>query len=274
MKKFDFDATYFSPIATLDCGQTFRFYPFKDGFFVVSRDKACYVWSDGVKTVIESDDCDYFYNYFDLARDYKSVVERAKAFDIPLLNKCAEFGKGIRILNQDREETIFSFIISQNNNIPRIKSIIEKTCSALGEKKAFLGREYSTFPTTYQISKMDKTFFRGLGAGYRDEFICETAKKILQDGILHLENCDGATLKKELLNFKGVGDKVADCICLFAFGKTENFPVDTWIEKIFREDFGGTIKDRKKINAYFCQLFGADAGIIQQYLFYGKRQNL
>jgi len=232
------------------------------------------VHADGIKTVVESDDCDYFYNYFDLSRDYKSVYERAKAFNIPLLNRSADYGKGIRILNQNKEETIFSFIVSQNNNIPRIKGILEKACARLGEKKEFLGKEYFSFPATKIIASQSPAFFRELGAGYRDKFICETAQRIASEGIAHLESADAPTLKKLLLGFKGIGDKVADCICLFGFGKTDSFPVDTWIEKIYREDFFGTEKDRKKINAYFCNLFGKDAGIIQQYLFYGKRENL
>lgn len=274
MSKFDFDATYFSPLATLDCGQTFRYYPYKEGYFVISGDKACYVHGDEIKTTVESDDVDYFYNYFDLERNYEEVYERAKTFGIPLLDKSAEYGKGIRILKQNKQETIFSFIISQNNNIPRIKGIIEKICLNLGEKNFFDGREYYSFPDACVLARKEAPFFKSLGAGYRDAFICDTARRIVKDGLTHLENCDAQTLKSRLLEYKGIGNKVADCICLFGFGKTESFPVDTWIEKIYREDFNGTEKDRKKINVYFCDKFGNDAGIIQQYLFYGKRENL
>ncbi|MBO5327901.1 MAG: hypothetical protein J6B04_01865 [Clostridia bacterium] len=81
-------------------------------------------------------------------------------------------------------------------------------------------------------------------------------------------------LKKELLTYKGIGPKVADCIALFGFGKRQSFPVDTWIEKIYKEDFGGTLLDRNKINAYFTDKFKEDSGYIQQYLFYAKRENL
>ena len=88
--KFDYDATYFNPEQVLDCGQTFRFTPFKEGYFVVSADKACYIYTDGVQTVVESDDGDYFYNYFDLGRDYSKIIARAKSHDIPLLSRSAE----------------------------------------------------------------------------------------------------------------------------------------------------------------------------------------
>ena len=124
--KFDFNAEYFNPEHVLECGQIFRFKPFKQGYFVCSADKACYVHSDGVKTVVESEDSDYFYNYFDLARDYSQIVNRAKERGVPLLTRSSEAYKGLRLLNQNHEETLYSFIISQNNNIPRIKGIISR----------------------------------------------------------------------------------------------------------------------------------------------------
>ncbi len=272
--KFDFDANYFNPTDVLECGQLFRFIPHKKGYIVCSADKACYVYSDGVKTTVESDYPEYFYDYFDLDRDYKSIVGLAKSFDIPVLTHCAEVAKGLRLLRQNAEETIFSFIISQNNNIPRIKGIIERICSSLGERREFSEGEYYTFPSAQKIGEMPPGFYRALGAGYRDEYLSETGKRIGEEGIGHLKTLDEGQLKKALLGYKGIGPKVADCICLFGFYKAANFPVDTWIEKIYREDFGGTLKDRKKINEYFCTMFGKYAGFIQQYLFYGKRANL
>ncbi|MDE6441935.1 MAG: hypothetical protein K2L12_04170 [Clostridia bacterium] len=272
--KFDFDARYFNPEHTLDCGQVFRFSRYKDGFLSLSADKICYVHTDGVKTVVESDDTDYFYNYFDLDRDYAQIVERAKSYNIPLLTRSAESCKGLRILNQNREEMIYSFIISQNNNIPRIKGIISRICEGLGEKRSSPFGEYYTFPTTSALAGADVSFFRGAGAGYRDEYLNKTSNAILKNGIQKLEGLDGEELKRELLTYTGIGPKVADCIALFGFGKMQSFPVDTWVEKIYREDFGGTLKDRKKIAAYFVETFGEYSGYIQQYLFYGKRLNL
>jgi len=269
--KFDFDATYFNPEQVLDCGQTFRFTPFKDGFFVVSADKACYIRTDGKKTVVESEDNDYFYNYFDLERDYSKIISKAKSYNVPLLSRSAEELKGLRLLNQNREEMLYSFIVSQNNNIPRIKGIISRICAGLGEKREFLGHEYYTFPTTEKLSEAGREFFKNAGCGYRDVFLEETSLRIKKEGIDYLLPLSTAELKKQLLTYKGVGAKVADCVALFGFGKRDSFPVDVWIEKIYKEDFGGTLTDRKQINGYFCNLFGEDAGYIQQYLFYGKR---
>lgn len=269
--KADYDKTYFNPEQTLDCGQTFRFKPYKDGYFVISADRACYVYINGNKTVIESDDADYFYGYFDLNRDYSEIVDRAKSFGVPLLTHSAESFKGMRLLNQNKEEMLYSFIISQNNNIPRIKGIISRICRGLGEKRELAGEEFYTFPTTEKLALAGAEFFKNAGCGYRDTFLAETSARVLEEGIGYLDTLDAAELKKQLLTYKGVGPKVADCISLFGFAKRDAFPVDVWIEKIYREDFHGTLTDRKKINEYFCNLFGKDAGYIQQYLFYGKR---
>ena len=269
--KFDYDATYFNPEQVLDCGQTFRFTPFKDGFFVISGDKACYVYTDGNKTVVESEDGDYFYNYFDLDRDYSEIIKRAKSHGVPLLSRSAEELKGLRLLNQNPEEMLYSFIVSQNNNIPRIKGIISRICGGLSEKREFLGQEFYPFPTTEKLAAAGREFYKNAGCGYRDIFLEETSMRIEKEGLSHLTPLSTAELKKELLTYKGVGAKVADCVALFGFGKRDSFPVDVWIEKIYREDFGGALTDRNKINEYFCNLFGADAGYIQQYLFYGKR---
>ena len=272
--KFDCDAQYFNPAHTLECGQVFRFKPYNKGYIVFSADKECYVYTDGNKTVAETDSPDYFYNYFDLDRDYRAIVEKAKSYNIPLLSRSAEFCKGLRILNQNREEMIFSFIISQNNNIPRIKGIIERICTGLGDKKTSERGEYFTFPFAQKIAEAGAEFFRTAGAGYRDVFLAETGARIAAEGIKNLESLDGQKLKSELLTYKGVGPKVADCIALFGFGKCGSFPVDTWIEKVYREDFSGTLTNRAKISEYFTSLFGEYSGYVQQYLFYGKRLNL
>lgn len=272
--KFDYDATYFNPKDVLECGQIFRFENFKDGYKVFTRDKACYVYSDGVKTIIECEDPDYFYNFFDLGREYASIIEKIKEFNVPVLTRCTEVCKGLRLLNQDPEEMIFSFIVSQNNNIPRIKGIISRICENLGERREFMGEVYHTFPTAAVLAKKPPEFYKSLGAGYRDVFLSETAKRITAEGIDRLKELEGADLKKELLTYKGIGPKVADCVSLFGFSKAASFPVDTWIEKIYHEDFGGDLKDRNKINSYFCSLFGEYSGYVQQYLFYGKRAHL
>lgn len=274
MATFDFDCEYFNIADTLTCGQVFRFKQFDKGFLINSADKIAYVYTLGNKTIVECDDENYFFNYFDLNNDYQKIAQKATSFNIPLLSRSVEKCKGLRILKQNKEEMIFSFLISQNNNIPRIKSIIEKICSQLGDKMYSPWGSFFSFPSAQKIASCSPSFFRSLGAGYRDTYLVETAKSIEANGISNLENLPDNELKKQLLKFKGVGGKVADCILLFAFNKTNSFPVDTWIEKVYREDFGGVETNRDKICKYFVGLFGNYSGYIQQYLFHGKRLGL
>ena len=181
---------------------------------------------------------------------------------------------GLRLLNQNSEEMIYSFIISQNNNIPRIKLIISRICEGLGQRTSSPFGDFYAFPSSSALAAKEPEYYRSLGAGYRDVFISDTARRIAAEGIERLYGLPGDELRRQLLTYKGVGPKVADCICLFGFGRRDAFPVDTWIEKLYREDFGGTLTDRNKINAYFTSLFGQFSGYMQQYLFYAKRSNL
>ncbi len=272
--KFDYDATYFKPADVLECGQVFRFYPFEEGYRVFSADKECYIRTDGVKTVVESEDTDYFYNYFDLSRDYSQIIKEARSFGVKVLDEACDKAKGLRLLNQNAEEMIFSFIISQNNNIPRIKGIISRICEGLGQKTESPRGAFMSFPSASALAARGADYYKSLGAGYRDVFISETASRIAKEGIKELETLPDDQLRCALLGYKGIGPKVADCISLFGFGRRASFPVDTWIEKLYLEDFGGQPADRQKINKYFTDMFGEYSGYIQQYLFYAKRSNL
>ncbi len=266
---------FFNIKDTLECGQIFRFRPFWKGYLVFSTDKACYSYGENGRTFIECPDEDeeYFRRFFDLDRDYSQVYARAEKSGYEIVRSAATAGRGIRILNQDKNETLFSFLVSQNNRIPRIKSIIERTCDARGDKKTFSGEEYMTFPSAEKLFDEDVGFYSSLGYGYRAGFIQSAARRLKESpGELDaLSSLSTADLKTSLMNFKGVGPKVADCVSLFAYHRTDAFPVDTWIEKLYREDFGGTEKDRRKINEFFVDAFGEDSGYVQQYVFYYKR---
>lgn len=269
-----YDGEYLNFTDTLTCGQVFRYKPFKNGYVVFSADKCAYVFNKDGKAYIESDDAAYFEEYFDLHADYSKIYLSAINTGIPFLVNAAQSGKGIRMLKQDKEEMIYSFIVSQNNNIPRITGIIEKLCNALGEEKQFMGMKWHAFPKTQILKAQDEAFFKGLGFGYRDKFMCSTAAVLNVDEIKEWEKLDTQLLKKTLLSFNGIGPKVADCIVLFGFHRMDSFPVDTWIEKIYREDFDGKETDRNKIASFFLNKFPEYAGIIQQYMFHYKRNVL
>ena len=213
MQTIKIESKFFNPKSTLECGQIFRYKPYKKGYLVFSLDKCCYLYEENGYTFIESDNASYFENYFDIKRDYQKIYDEIKTFKNSFLDSALEYGKGIRILKQDKIETIFSFIISQNNNITRIKSIIEKLCESLGEEKSFMGEVYYSFPTVEKLALKDITFYREIGLGYRDAYVYEFAKK-LNDGfdISHLDSLDTYALEKELTKIYGIGKKVADCI--------------------------------------------------------------
>lgn len=191
---------------------------------------------------------------------YDKMVEQLMACQGDArLYEAAIQGYGIRILRQPVFETIITFLVSQNNNIPRIKATIEKLCERFGRKMtAPGGQQYYTFPEPEVLADVDK--LQGLGLGYRDKYIAAAAK-IAASGCIDIERLEAeeySTAKLILTNFLGVGEKVADCICLFALHKLEAFPVDTWVKKIEERYYGGRFP-REKYAGY--------QGVMQQYLF-------
>ena len=264
---FEYDSEYFNVRDTLECGQIFRYKHLGgENYAVYSQDKYAELETVGNKVIVRATDKDYFWHFFDLDTDYAAKVARISAIS-PLMQEAAEFGKGIRILNQDLTEMIFSFIISANNNIKRIQLIIDRLCNALGHETGN-GR---AFPTVEDMAKQTVEFYTGIGAGYRDKYLLETAQMLLSYDLTLLNNLDSSAARKELLNFMGIGPKVADCILLFGLRRGDVFPVDTWLKKVYHSYFEQGHKDTE-ISAYFCNLFGDDAGLCQQYLFYFQRK--
>ena len=274
MKTFKADNEFFNARDTLESGQIFRYKSINDGFLVLSGDKACRIKDekDGVYITCEECDEEYFKNYFDLDFSYADVFKKAEESSYDVVKNAAREARGVRILRQNSEEMIFSFIISQNNMIPRIKAIIERTAQALGEKKSFMGEEYFSFPKAEVLAKQSADFYYKSGYGYRADYMPSAAKSVLTDEFnISEQGLTTAELRKRLMKIKGVGPKVADCVALFGYHRADSFPVDTWIEKLYREDFKGTLKDRKKITDFFLNEFGEYSGYIQQYIFYYKR---
>ena len=251
MQKITYEREYFEPQSTLGCGQTFRFRPWREGYFVCAADRACYVYARGNETFVECEDADrdYFHHYFDLSRDYGEICRRAESYGIETVCAAYRKGRGLRILNQDEER------------------IAERA----GEEKIFLGERFFTFPKASVLAEKDERFFADLGAGYRAKYLFASAKAISAGALRGAREKRGDALRAQLTALCGVGPKVADCIALFAYHDTGAFPVDTWVEKVYREDFHGVLKDRGKIAAFFRELFGDVGGYIQQVLFYCKR---
>lgn len=264
---FVIDKTQFNPKHILECGQIFRFGTDPSGnYYVYSKNHKATIIDHPNSYEIICDDNDYFINFFDLKTDYNKIKQQLKK--VPLLSPMIDFGYGIRILNSDPEEMIYSYIISQNNNIKRIQKIIEKFC-LIGET---IGN-FHAFPTTKEISIQSESFFKSLGAGYRDKFLKETSNQLKSIDINSLKSLKTDELYNFLLSLNGVGPKVASCILLFGFGRKEKFPVDTWIEQVYYNHFEKTKLSRPAIQQYFENIFGDYSGLAQQYLFYFEREN-
>ena len=267
-----------------DCGQCFRWSKQEDGSYIgvigsgvlqVSKNKnnVCF------EGVIDGDINSIVYDYFDLGTDYNVFKNELSKID-DNMKKSIEFGSGIRILNQDLWEMIISFIISANNNIPRIKGIIDRISKRVGKRLEWRGKEYYLFPTISEMASLSVADFRELGAGFRDKRLYKTTQMILNGEVSleFLEKCnDTALIREELLKLDGVGEKVADCIMLFALKRFDSFPIDVWVRRVMNTLYihneDETKVSKKDINNAANRLFGDIRGIAQQYLFYWAREN-
>lgn len=274
------DLEEFDPRDIFTCGQAFRWYEEKDGSFtfvthgIVANAKKV---GDEIilKGVDEKSFEEIFYDYFDLSRDYKLVMEELAQDEV--MKDATDYGKGIRILNQDKFETIISFIISANNQIPRIQKAIEKISEMYGD---YLGedenRKYYAFPSAQQLALAKPEDLREFArVGFRDKRIVE-ASKLIASGQVDIEKISEMDLedaRKELQTLPGVGPKVADCILLFAFDRKESFPVDVWIKRVMEELYLKEVTPKSKIATRGREVFGKNAGFANQYLFYYGREN-
>ncbi len=246
---------------SLDCGQAFRWSKNDKGqwegvaqghFLTLSQDSAgITLYNTDIKTYNE-----IWKKYFDLDRDYEKIIA---SYDDPSLITACNAYPGIRILKQDEWEAICSFIISANNNIPRIKSIIERMCRTFGEKA---GDSYA-FPSPEVIAKCTVEDLAPLRSGFRAKYIIDAAQKI-SSGQVSIEKIKALPFdeaKAELLKIKGVGEKVAQCSLLYGFGRVEAFPVDVWVKRIVAELYPHGLP----------KCIEGTQGIAQQYLFHWRR---
>lgn len=273
----------FEPKDIFECGQCFRWNKQEDGSYLgvfknnvltVKKEKN-QIFFEGI---CEKDIKETVEDYFDLHRNYQEIKEKLRKIDSNM-ERSIDYGKGIRILNQDLWETIISFIISANNNIPRIKKIIERLAKQYGDEILYEGKKYYTFPTAKQLQGVTKQEYRELGLGFRDIRLYETTKMILEKQ-LDLEqirkNPNTQEVREELLKLSGVGPKVADCILLFSdLRRLEVFPIDVWVRRVMNDLYiqGEEEKvSKKQIEKMAKEKFGDLAGLAQQYLFYWRRE--
>ncbi len=251
---------------TFDCGQAFRWSELSDDTWVgIAHGRRLKVsFNNGVITLYDCNLEEYeriWKHYLDIDRDYGEIIEILSENET--LKKAAYENSGIRILRQDKWETLCSFIISQNNNIPRIKGIVERLCENFGESLPDGGY---TFPEVEKIAKLEPEDLAPIRAGFRARYIIDGARKYLNGDIdlKVIETADIDTARAELMKITGVGVKVADCTLLFGFNRIDALPKDVWIKRAIEEYFDGSFPECAK----------GYEGIAQQYLFnYIRLQN-
>lgn len=252
---------------TLDCGQSFRWKDNDDGSFTgVAYEKLVTVSIQNgdlhIENTTEQDFEKIWRKYFDLDLDYDSIRESIGKIH-PVLKEAYSYAPGIRILQQEPWEALCTFIISQNNNIKRIKGIVDRLCVSFGNKIG--DTEFYTFPKPENLAKLTPDDLAPLRAGFRNKYIIDASRKVAS-GEVDLEKCRNVPYdeaRAELCKIKGVGNKVADCTLLFGMHRIESFPIDVWMrramEKLFPKMTG--------------EDFGEYAGIAQQYIFHYARMH-
>ena len=287
-----------------ECGQCFRwdFLPDKNGggdmYLGVAGGKAAAVstfYDSGKKVIVIAnatlkDFNEFWYDYFDFDRDYSKICQTLSLKDT-YLEKAVEFGKGIRILRQERFETLISFILSANNNIPRIKGCVEKICRDYGEKievsepfRKYLEektsesiKELYAFPSAEKLLDVKAEDYSACcKAGYRCAYLEKSVAIYLEKPEIFdnsvQEKSNLAEARSIIKGFCGVGPKVADCILLFAGLRTDVFPVDVWVRRVLEELYFHREVSQKEAEKFAEEYFGDLAGFAQQYLFYSMRE--
>lgn len=267
------EAGAFIPEQVFENGQFFRYTRMPDGSYdIAASDRRLNFGKEDGAIVLSPCATEDFENYwrgfFDLDTNYEELFE---GIDDENLNAAARNYPGLKVLRQDPYETVVSFIISANNNIKRIKGIIERICAKYGSEIKDGRGEFHAFPTAEQLARATEDELRELGCGYRAPYIAETAKAIAEGFDLEsLKNTEYDEAKKTLMKLKGVGPKVADCILLFSLEHYNAFPKDVWVKRLMRELYGVSGNDRE-IQRFAEEKFGKYAGIAQQYLFHAAR---
>lgn len=263
----DFDCSHI-----FDCGQCFRWNRNEDGSYDgVAGSLAANIRAEGGRIYIDGDGDEAFWRrYLDLDTDYghiKTVLSKDET-----IRKALPYGDGIRLLKQDRWETIISFIVSQNNNIPRIKGCIENICMLAGKN---LGDGKYAFPTCEALAGLSEEDLAPARLGYRAKYIARASREIAElGGEEYLDSIDweNKEVRDFLISLTGIGPKVADCIMLFGFGRYDAFPIDVWVKRLMNRLYGFDESDLKGMKAFAGEAFGEYGGYAQQYLFHYIRQ--
>ncbi len=259
----------FSPEKIMESGQCFRVRRFPDGAWrFITGGSALYLRPLGENSWEASCSPEKWSSlwepYFDLERDYAALRRRA-AGKHPYIDAAMALGKGLRILRQDPWEMLLTFIISQRKSIPAIGSAVETLAARWGEPLPSDREELFAFPKPEAMAGVTEAELRACALGYRAPYVLDAVRKVSggEVDLAALGRLEDEALFRALQAIRGVGKKVAECVCLFGYGRLCRVPVDVWIDRAIREECGGC----EPFSAY-----GADAGVMQQYVFYAMRK--
>jgi len=261
--------------STITCGQIFRFTLEDDGSFtIVIKDRVINLKEDKDYIIVESSKEDnlkeIIYDYFDLDRDYEKIEKNILKCD-KKLEDALIFSRGLKMIHQDPFETIIAYIISQNNRVPSIANALNLISLNYGEKVVFKDKEYYLFPSVDKLKTLSTLDFRNCKVGFRDKYLYEIMRNI-ENNLLDIEsiyNMNSEDSLKYLIGFKGIGNKVASCILLFAYQKFDVYPIDTWVKKFMKEDYN--IEGEQNIKKFTYDTYKEYSGLAIQYMFNYKR---
>lgn len=260
---------------TICCGQIFRYEKLEDdSYIVILKDRVVKLKYIDNKLYIDSNNMNNIENvireYLDLDRDYISIIENIKECD-DVLGKYLDKSIGLKMIKQDPIECIVSYIISQNNSVRNIKNSLDLISYKFGDKVMFLDKEYYLFPNIDKLSKISLEEFRECKVGFRDRYLVDIISDIVENrlNVNYIFEMNSEDSLKYLMSFRGIGMKVASCILLFAYGKYDVYPIDTWVKKYMDINYG--IKDEKNIKEFCKEKYGKYSGLAIQYMFNGMR---
>lgn len=257
-------------LTLIESAQSFYWLERDGAYGAVLGGSPVWLWQEKDGVYAEGCGAERLRAYLDLDRDYAQIAAEYAGH----ARAAAAMGlfPGLRLLCQPTWETLAAFIISANNNVSRIRAIVHKLMEFCGDRYETSRGALFSFPTPERISACEREELRGLGMGYRDQYLLDTARAVAGGFSLDaLREMDYESAHKALVGLKGVGDKVADCVQLFGCGHTEAFPVDVWIARMTKSIFGIDTDNRKRLGAQARALLGKNAGILQQFLFHAAR---
>ena len=260
---------------TLKCGQLFRYDKIDDGYLISHRDRLFKVNQEKNRVLFSGVDRNFIRDFFRFEDDYSTIIKSICKDDF--MKKVIGQNHGMRIMRQDPWECLISYMCSARNKTPRIKENLSMISKKFGSPISHQDHEGFSFPEPGRIINHDE--LRDCKIGFRSKFIHQLNENIDEKRLIELRNASYKEAKSELTKIKGVGDKIADCICLFSLNKLDAFPIDTWIRKAMIEQYKARIEEYfeaknvsdKKIRAFARDYFGKFRGYANQYLFMYRR---